>query len=82
MICLILGGLGLVSVYFITNPQLLIVSMIGVGDLLFEARSITTITYEGLSPLVVIAAMYFVLTFTLSKLLGILERRLNTDDRG
>uniref|UniRef100_UPI00403F7FBE amino acid ABC transporter permease n=1 Tax=Paenibacillus sp. FSL K6-1096 TaxID=2921460 RepID=UPI00403F7FBE len=59
-----------------------IVSMIGVADLLFEARTITTITYEGLSPLVVIAVMYFVLTFTLSKLLGILERRLNTDDRG
>jgi arginine/lysine/histidine transport system permease protein len=59
-----------------------IVSMIGVADLLFQARTITTITYEGLSPLIVIAIMYFVLTFTLSKLLGILERRLNTDDRG
>ncbi|MNC39162.1 Inner membrane amino-acid ABC transporter permease protein YecS [compost metagenome] len=58
-----------------------IVSMIGVADLLFEARTITTITYEGLTPLVVIAVMYFILTFTLSKLLGILERRLNTDDR-
>ena len=59
-----------------------IVSMIGVADLLFQARTITTITYEGLNPLVVIAIMYFILTFTLSKLLGILERRLNTDDRG
>uniref|UniRef100_UPI00406D4AB5 amino acid ABC transporter permease n=1 Tax=Paenibacillus sp. FSL R7-0345 TaxID=2954535 RepID=UPI00406D4AB5 len=57
-----------------------IVSMIGVADLLFQARTITTITYEGLTPLVVIAIMYFVLTFTLSKLLGTLERRLNTDD--
>ncbi|WP_410511051.1 amino acid ABC transporter permease [Paenibacillus sp. BR2-3] len=59
-----------------------IVSMIGVADLLFQARTITTITYEGLTPLVVIALMYFVLTFILSKLLGRLERRLNTDDRG
>lgn len=58
-----------------------IVSMIGVMDLLFQARTITTITYEGLNPLIVIAIMYFVLTFTLSKILGILERRLNTDDR-
>ncbi|SET31579.1 polar amino acid transport system substrate-binding protein [Paenibacillus sp. NFR01] len=57
-----------------------IVSMIGVADLLFQARSITTITYEGLSPLIVIAVMYFVMTFTLSKLLGLFERRLNTDD--
>lgn len=59
-----------------------IVSMIGVADLFFQAKTITTITYEGLTPYVVIALMYFVLTFTLSKLLGILERRLNTDDRG
>ena len=58
-----------------------IVSMIGVADLFFQAKSITTITYEGLTPYVIIAIMYFILTFTLSKLLGILERRLNTDDR-
>lgn len=56
--------------------------MIGVADLFFQAKTITTITYEGLTPYVIIAIMYFVLTFTLSKLLGILERRLNTDDRG
>ncbi|OMF93608.1 MULTISPECIES: amino acid ABC transporter permease [unclassified Paenibacillus] len=59
-----------------------IVSMIGVADLFFQAKTITTITYEGLTPYVIIAIMYFVLTFILSKLLGILERRLNTDDRG
>lgn len=55
--------------------------MIGVADLLFQARNITAITYEGLTPLIIISIMYFILTFTLSKLLGILERRLNTDDR-
>ncbi|HZV70286.1 MAG TPA: MFS transporter [Saprospiraceae bacterium] len=31
MICLVLGGLGLMSIYFIKDPNLLIVSMIGVG---------------------------------------------------
>lgn len=31
MICLILGGLGLISIYFISDPNMLIVSMIGVG---------------------------------------------------
>jgi maltose/moltooligosaccharide transporter len=31
MICLILGGLGLVSVYFLPNPQWLILSMTGIG---------------------------------------------------
>ncbi len=58
-----------------------IVSMIGVMDLMFQAGSVSTITYQGLNPYIIIALMYFVLTFTLSKALGILERRLNTDDR-
>jgi maltose/moltooligosaccharide transporter len=31
MICLILGGLGLMSIYFIQSPNVLLVSMIGVG---------------------------------------------------
>jgi maltose/moltooligosaccharide transporter len=31
MICLILGGLGLISIYFISDPNMLILSMIGIG---------------------------------------------------
>lgn len=31
LLCLVAGGLGLVSIFFIQNPQLLVVSMIGVG---------------------------------------------------
>ena len=31
LLCLVAGGLGLVSIFFIQDPQLLIVSMIGVG---------------------------------------------------
>lgn len=58
-----------------------IISFIGVTDLMFQARTVTTITYEPMMPLIIIAFMYFVLTFTLSKVLGRLEKRLNTDDR-
>ncbi|MGN7357070.1 amino acid ABC transporter permease [Paenibacillus sp. SAF-054] len=57
-----------------------IVSFIGVTDLMYQAQAVTTITYESLKPLLIIAAIYFVMTFTLSKLLGLFERRLNTDD--
>lgn len=57
-----------------------IVSFIGVTDLMYQARAVTSITYESLKPLLIIAAIYFVMTFTLSKLLGLFERRLNTDD--
>ncbi|WP_205503919.1 MFS transporter [Rufibacter psychrotolerans] len=31
LICLVIGGIGLVSTYFITDPKLLLVSMVGVG---------------------------------------------------
>ncbi|AIQ13160.1 amino acid ABC transporter permease [Paenibacillus durus] len=57
-----------------------IVGMIGAMDLLFQARTITTITYDGLTPLLVITLMYFILTFTLSKVLGRLERRWSASD--
>jgi maltose/moltooligosaccharide transporter len=31
LICLVLGGLGLISVYFVQDPKLIMVSMIGIG---------------------------------------------------
>ncbi len=31
LICLVLGGLGLISIYFITDPMMLLFSMVGVG---------------------------------------------------
>ncbi|MED5018070.1 amino acid ABC transporter permease [Paenibacillus chibensis] len=56
-----------------------IVSFIGVTDLMYQAQAVTTITYESLKPLLIIAVIYFMMTFTLSKLLGLFERRLNTE---
>ena len=47
-----------------------IISFIGVADLMLQARTVTTITYDGMTPLIIIAFMYFVLTFTMSKLLA------------
>jgi polar amino acid transport system permease protein len=37
-------------------------------------------TYKPFSPLIVAAVIYFVITFTLSKLMGLLERRLRAGD--
>lgn len=59
-----------------------IISIIGVTDLIFQTQVVTGITYNSLEPLIIVAFIYFILTFTLSKLLGVLERKLNTDDRG
>ena len=57
-----------------------IISFIGVADLMFQARTVTSISYDAMTPLVIVAFMYFILTFSMSKLLGRLERRLSTDD--
>lgn len=46
LICLTLGGLGLISIYFIKDPNILIFSMIGVG---FAWASILSMPYAILS---------------------------------
>jgi maltose/moltooligosaccharide transporter len=46
LICLTAGGLGLISIYFIQNPQLLLVSMVGVG---IAWASILSIPYAMLA---------------------------------
>jgi maltose/moltooligosaccharide transporter len=46
LLCLTAGGLGLISIYFIQNPQMLLVSMIGVG---IAWASILSIPYAMLA---------------------------------
>ncbi|MGG1617662.1 ABC transporter substrate-binding protein/permease [Paenibacillus sp. NRS-1782] len=57
-----------------------IISTIGIVDIMYQAQVIKNITYEGLSPFVIAAAIYFVMTFSLSKLLGLWERKLRASD--
>ncbi|MET3211959.1 UNVERIFIED_CONTAM: His/Glu/Gln/Arg/opine family amino acid ABC transporter permease subunit [Paenibacillus sp. PvR008] len=57
-----------------------IISTIGMVDIMYQAQVIKNITYEGLSPFVITAAIYFVMTFSLSKLLGLWERKLRASD--
>ncbi len=58
-----------------------IVSIIGIHDLMYNTDTVRGNTFRPFSPLVVAAAIYFVITFTLSKLMGILERRLRAGDQ-
>lgn len=46
LICLTLGGLGLISIYFLPNPQWLLLSMVGVG---FAWASILSMPYAILT---------------------------------
>jgi ABC-type amino acid transport system permease subunit len=51
-----------------------------VGDLMTTYNTIKGITYLSLEPLIVIGVIYFILTFTLSKAIAVLERRLKASD--
>ncbi|WP_106767730.1 ABC transporter substrate-binding protein/permease [Paenibacillus faecalis] len=57
-----------------------IVSMIGVMDIMYQAQILRGSTYAPLNPLLVAAIIYFILTFVLSKLLGVWERKLSASD--
>ena len=51
-----------------------------VGDLMTQYQTISGKTYLVIEPLVIIGVIYFVVTFTMSKLIAVLERRLKADD--
>ncbi|MGG4402923.1 amino acid ABC transporter permease [Paenibacillus amylolyticus] len=55
-----------------------LVSMIGIAEIIFTARTIQGVTFQPLAPLLVAAGLYFIITFTLANLLSWLERRLST----
>ena len=51
-----------------------------IGDLMTQCLLIKGTTYLTMEPLIMVAVVYFVLTFVLSKLLGFFERRLRRGD--
>ncbi|MNP19533.1 Arginine transport system permease protein ArtQ [compost metagenome] len=57
-----------------------IISVIGMADIMYQAGVVKNITYQGLSPFIIAAAIYFVMTFALSKLLSVVERKLSASD--
>ena len=50
------------------------------GDIMSQYKIINGAMYMVIEPLIIIAAIYFVLTFTLSKLVAVFERRLAVSD--
>ena len=51
-----------------------------VGDLMTQYQTISGKTYLVIEPLIIIGVIYFVVTFTMSKLIAVLERRLKAGD--
>ncbi len=56
------------------------VSLIGIAEIMRSSDIIRANTYFQMEPLLVIALIYFIITFTLSKLLGKAERRMRRGD--
>ena len=53
-------------------------SVFYIGELMTVKNTITTATYLSLEPYIIIGVIYFCVTFTLSKVIGVIEKRLKT----
>lgn len=57
-----------------------IVSVIGVSEIMFNAQVVQGASFDPFTPLLVAAILYFILTFTLSREMNILEGRMKVSD--
>jgi amine acid ABC transporter, permease protein, 3-TM region, His/Glu/Gln/Arg/opine family len=57
-----------------------VVSVIGMQELTRKSDIIRSVTFKAFEPLLTIALIYFVMTFTLSKIMGRIEGRLKKSD--
>lgn len=57
-----------------------VVSVIGIKELMYNADTVRGNTFRAFEPLIVGALIYFVMTFSLSKLMSWFERRMKTSD--
>ena len=55
-------------------------SIIGVNELMFAAKVVVGSTYSGLEPYIVAAGFYFIMTFTLGRIISLIERRMKRSD--
>ena len=75
----ILPALG--NEFIVLVKESAIISVIAIPDLMYNADTLRGITYKPFMPLIVAGIIYFTITFTLSKILGLLERRLAASDQ-
>ena len=55
-------------------------SVVGVGELMYASKIVQGSTYRSLEPLIVAAGFYFILTFTLGRVISLIERRMKVSD--
>lgn len=74
----ILPALG--NEFIVVIKESSIVSIIGIQELMYNAETVRGNTFQPFEPLIVAAALYFIMTFTLSKFMGKIERRMTSSD--
>lgn len=74
----ILPALG--NEFIVVIKESSIVMIIGIHELMYNANIVKGSTYQPFEPLVIAAIVYWIITFTLSKFLGVAERRMKTSD--
>ncbi len=57
-----------------------VASTIGVADLMYASKIVQSTSYQPFTPLIIVAIIYFVITFSLSQLIRMFERRLARND--
>ena len=55
-------------------------SIIGVNELMFASKVVVGSTYRGLESYIVAAGFYFIMTFTLGRIISLIERRMKKSD--
>ena len=58
-----------------------ICSMLGMVELMFEAKTVASTTYISLGPYVVAAVIYFCINYPASKAIEAVERRMRRGDK-
>jgi len=75
----ILPALGNEFVVVIKESSIL--SVISISELMFKADIVRGATFIPLEPLYIAAVIYFIMTFTTSRIISYFERKMNTNDR-
>ena len=70
----------LVNEFILLIKNTSIVSVIALHELTYTSNSVRANTFLAFEPLIVTAFIYFIMTYILKKLVGVLERKLHEHD--
>ena len=66
--------------FIVVTKNTSMLSIIGIHDLMYNTDTIRGNTLLAFEPLIIAAIIYFTISYVLSKLIGVLERRLKASD--